>query len=221
MSMSVHPVVTRRHGFRSGRMLGWRSMVFLCVLSIMAAGCSRPVDTAAVPEPIAQRLAQPMEHSVPYDVEVTSGLGRFLVARGYYVPWTPDGPTRIYGQDIRLNSYTSLPNGTNVPYTLSEKAKPYIRDKSIRLATYQVEQVLSARKKTPPKAAGGTVDRYRLTVQVRVDPLLPGMPLVRGMTASLDVDYDAHKGKVLQVRGLTGLSQSVRKAIEKSLKGGG
>jgi hypothetical protein len=197
-----------------------RTIPVLFAALALLAGCSKTPQQATIPEAITKHLARPIEHSVPYDVEVTSRLGKFLVAKGYYVPWTADGTVRVYDHDIRLNSYTTLPNGTNVPYTLAEKAKPFVRGADLRIAAYQVEQVLSVKMKKPPKAVRGKVDRYGLKVQVKVDPLLPGMPPVKSVTASVDVDYDLATGKVLQVAGLADLAKTVRKEVEKSLKNG-
>lgn len=197
-----------------------RNMPILFAVLALLAGCSSKPQEGAIPEAVTKHLARPLELSVPYDVEVTSKLGKFFVAKGYYVPWTPDGMVGIYDHNIRLNSYTTLPNGTNVPYTLSDKAKPFVRGTNLLLATYQVEQVLSFKMKKPPKSVRGKVDRYGLKVQVKVDPLLPGMPPVEGVTASVEVDHDIQSGKVLQVGGLAGMTKAVRKAVETALKGG-
>lgn len=198
-----------------------RTIPLLFAALALLSGCkSSSQPTATVPEPIMKHLARPQEHSMPYDVDVSSRLGKFLVAKGYYVPWTSDGTTRVYDQNIRLNSYTTLPNGTNVPYTLAEKARPFVSGMNLRIASYQAEQVLSFKMKKPPKAVRGKVDRYGLKVQVKVDAVLPGMPSVKSVTASLDVDYDIATGKVLQVGGLADLAKSVRKEVEKALKGG-
>jgi hypothetical protein len=205
----------------SERMIMKRTFAYAFGLLILMTGCkaSSP-QQVAVPDAVLKRLGQPLEHTVPYDIDTTTRLGRFLVARGYFVPWTPDRPKDIYSLDIRLSATTSLPNGTNVPYTLSAKAKPFVRGTELRLATYRVEKVLAVNIKKPPKAFKGRVDRFALKVEYRVTPLLPGMPPIKEVVASVEVDYDAQQGKVLQFAGLEKVAKAVMKAVEQSLKAG-
>ena len=202
-------------------MMVMRSTVLSALIAlVLSTGCSPSPQTAAVPDPVMQHLARPLDYAVPYDVDASSRLGAFLVARGFYVPWINDSSVRYYDHELRLNSYTTLPNGTNAPYTLAEKARPFVRGTNLQIATYRVEKVLSFKMKKPPKAVRGKVERYVLKVQVRVDPLMPGMPPVRSLTASVDVDYDSASGTVLKVDGLAGLAKTIGKEIDGSLKGG-
>jgi hypothetical protein len=198
-----------------------RTFAYPLLLLVLMTGCkASPPQPVTVPEPVLKRLGQPLEHAVPYDIDTTTRLGRFLVARGYFVPWTPDRPKDIYNLDIRLSSTTSLPNGTNVPYTLSVKAKPFVRGTELRLATYRVEKVLAVIMKKQPKALRGKAVRFALKVEYQVTPLLPGMPPIKEVVASVEVDYDAEKGNVLQVAGLEKVAKAVKNAVEQALKAG-
>jgi hypothetical protein len=195
------------------------TLAYAFLLLVMITGCkaSSP-QQVTVPEAVLTHLRQPLELAVPYDIDAKTRLGRFLVARGYFVPWTPDRPKDIYNLDIRLSSTTSLPNGTNVPYTLSVKAKPFVRGTELRLATYRVEKVLAVKMKKQPKAFRGKADRLALKVAYQVTPLLPGMPPLKEVDASVEVDYDAQTGKVQQVAGLEKVAKAVMKAVEQALK---
>ena len=198
-----------------------KTFAYAFLLLVLMTGCkaSSP-QPMTVPEAVLKRLGQPLEHAVPYDIDTKTRLGRFLVARGYFVPWTPDRPKDIYNLDIRLSSTTSLPNGTNVPYTLSVKAKPFVRGTELRIATYRVEKVLAVKMKKRPKALRGKADRFALKVEYQVTPLLPGMPTIKEVAASVEVDYDVQQGKVLQVAGLEKVAKAVMKAVEQALKAG-